>query len=212
MKIENAKNLLIYLQDQISKNLPDNEKDNFIKEFDSLIDTCPDHSRAYSEFCVKLLERCRSVVKLEYEDVILSIDNIILLFKNKDSTEQQFKDAADAAAIAAAAAAAYSYAASAAADAAAYAYSYAAYAAIVVAAIAAADAADAASASAARKEEYNNQSIDLLHALKKKGAGRPKGAKNKVAKEKKEQLWFYPRFVNKIKRYYQQLIKEENAK
>jgi hypothetical protein len=52
----------------------------------------------------------------------------------------------------------------------------------------------------------------LLHALKKKGAGRPKGAKNKVAKEKKEQLWFYPRFVNKIKRYYQQLIKEENAK
>jgi len=208
MKIENAKNLLISLQDQISKNLPDNEKDNFIKEFDSLIDTCPDHSRAYSEFCVKLLERCRSVVKLEYEDVILSIDNIILLFKNKDSTEQQFKDAADAADAAAivAAAAAYSYVASAA-----YAYSYAAYAAVAAAA-AAADAADAASASAARKEEYNNQSIDLLHALKKKGAGRPKGAKNKVAKEKKEQLWFYPRFVNKIKRYYQQLIKEENAK
>jgi len=172
MKIENAKSLLISLKDQISKNLVDDERDDFLREFDSKIETCPNHSKAYSEFCVKLLERCKLVVKPEYDNVIKSIDDLIILFKKEDSTKEEFqKAAADAADAADAAAAAYTAHAHADADADAYA-AYAANAAdAAAAAYAAAYAADAdadAAAAYAKKEEYKNQSIDLLQVLKKK--------------------------------------------
>ena len=173
MKIENAKNLLIAIKDQIAKNLTDEDSLKFTEEFDNLIDNC-NASKTYAKFCIKLLERVKLNVNPKYKEVLLILTAVINLFKNNGTREEFLKAASASASAAASASASASAAASASASAwAAYDTAWAAY--------------DTASAStwAAYDTEYKQQSIYLLQVLKTK-AGRPAGSKNLIKKEKNE--------------------------
>ena len=212
MKIENAKNLLIAIKDQIAKNLPDEDSFKFTKEFDNLIDNC-NASKTYAKFCIKLLERVKLGVNPKHKEVLLILTAVINLFKN-NGTKEEFLKAADAFADA------YAYAF-------AFAYAFAADAAYAFAD--AADAADAAyaayyaaSASASADEqdakamvfsavktavktadyhtEYKQQSIDLLQVLKTK-AGRPAGSKNLIKKEKNVKILIPKSLLSRVKNF-----------
>jgi predicted DNA binding CopG/RHH family protein len=219
MKIENAKNLLIAIKDQIAKNLPDEDSFKFTKEFDNLIDNC-NASKTYAKFCIKLLERVKLGVNPKHKEVLLILTAVINLFKN-NGTKEEFLKAADAFADAYAFAYAFADAAYAFADAAdaadaAYAAYYAASAS--ASASASADEQDAkamvfsavktAVKTADYHTEYKQQSIDLLQVLKTK-AGRPAGSKNLIKKEKNVKILIPESLLSRVKKFINKLLKNQ---
>ena len=226
MKIENAKNLLIAIKDQIAKNLQDEDSLKFTKEFDNLIDSC-DASKTYAKFCIKLLERVKLGVNPKHKEVLLILTAVINLFKNNGTREEFLKAAAAAYAAAAAAAAAADDAAAyyaAAADAyyasyASYAASYAIECTLLSCLLLPSDAEDAKAIvfSAAKAAihgssdyytEYKQQSIDLLQVLKTK-AGRPKGSKNFIKKEKNVKILIPESLLSRVKKFINKLLKNQ---
>ena len=217
MKIENAKNLLIAIKDQIAKNLQDEDSLQFTKEFDNLIDNC-DASKTYAKFCIKLLERVKLGVNPKHKEVLLILTAVINLFKNNGTREEFLKAAAAAAAAAAA------DAADAAADAyyasyASYAASYAIECTLLSCLLLPSDAEDAKAIvfSAAKAAihgssdyytEYKQQSIDLLQVLKTK-AGRPKGSKNFIKKEKNVKILIPESLLSRVKKFINKLLKNQ---
>jgi predicted DNA binding CopG/RHH family protein len=223
MKIENAKNLLIAIKDQIAKNLPDEDSLQFTKEFDNLIDNC-NASKTYAKFCIKLLERVKLGVNPKHKEVLLILTAVINLFKN-NGTKEEFLKAADAAAAYAAAAAAADAAAAAgayyaaAADAyyasyasyasyAAYYATFAAYEAYYTKAMVFSAAKAATHGSSDYCTEYKQQSIDLLQVLKTK-AGRPKGSKNFIKKEKNVKILIPESLLSRVKKFINKLLKNQ---
>ena len=192
MKIENAKNLLIAIKDQIAKNLPDEDSLKFTEEFDNLIDNC-DASKTYAKFCIKLLERVKLGVNPKHKEVLLILTAVINLFKN-NGTREEFLKAADAFADAFADAA------------------YAAY--YAASASASADEQDAkamvfsAVKTADYHTEYKQQSIDLLQVLKTK-AGRPAGSKNLIKKEKNVKILIPESLLSRVKKFINKLLKNQ---
>jgi len=218
MKIENAKNLLIAIKEQIAKNLPDEDSLQFTKEFNNLIDN-RDNSISYTNFCIKLLERVKLNVGSDNKQALLAVNNVINLFKNNGTREEFIKAAsASSAAYAAAAYSAYASAAAAAAYSAAAASSASSAAFAASASAAYASAASAASASSAAfaayaaaaydasaSAEYKQQSIDLLQVLKTK-AGRPKGSKNFIKKEKNVKILIPESLLSRVKKFINKLL------
>jgi predicted DNA binding CopG/RHH family protein len=208
MKIENAKNLLIAIKDEIAKNLSDEDSLKFTEEFDSLIDNC-DASKTYAKFCIKLLERVKLGVNPKHKEVLLILTAVINLFKN-NGTKEEFLKAADAAAAyaaAAAAAAAGAYYASYASYAAYYA-TFAAYEAYYTKAMVFSAAKAATHGSSDYCTEYKQQSIDLLQVLKTK-AGRPKGSKNFIKKEKNVKILIPESLLSRVKKFINKLLKNQ---
>ena len=218
MKIENAKNLLIAIKDQIAKNLTDEDSLKFTEEFDNLIDNC-NASKTYAKFCIKLLERVKLNVNPKYKEALLILTAAINLFKNNGTIEEFLKAAA---ACTAASAGDTDYAP-------AYYATFAAYEAYAASAYSAAasdyapafdyaaDSASAASHYAAKAAihdssdcciEYKQQSIDLLQVLKTK-AGRPAGSKNLIKKEKNVKILIPESLLNRVKKFINKLLKNE---
>ena len=211
MKIENAKNLLIAIKDQIAKNLPDEDSLKFTEEFDNLIDNC-DASKTYAKFCIKLLERVKLNVNPKHKEVLLILTAAINLFKNNGTIEEFLKAAA---ACTAASAGDTDYAP-------AYYATFAAYEAYAASAYSAAfdyaaDSASAASHYAAKAAihdssdcciEYKQQSIDLLQVLKTK-AGRPAGSKNLIKKEKNVKILIPKSSLSRVKKFINKLLKNQ---
>ena len=218
MKIENAKNLLIAIKDEIAKNLSDEDSLQFTKEFDNLIDNC-DASKTYAKFCIKLLERVKLNVSSDDKQLLLAVNNVINLFKNNGTKEKLVDYTACAAAYSASttdavSASAASYAASSSAYAvdacspSAHAASYAVFSAAASAAAAAVSAARCSSA--ASDSEYKQQSIDLLQVLKTK-AGRPKGSKNFIKKEKNVKILIPESLLSRVKKFINKLLKNQTS-
>jgi len=169
MEIENAKNFLIAIKEQIARNLANEDSLQFTKEFNNLIDNC-NHSKTYVKFCIKLLERAKLNVGLDDKEVLLVITNIINHLSKKNGTKEEFVKAA-----------------------------YTAYTAYAAA---------AASASAYAAAEYKQQSIDLLQVLKTK-AGRPKGSKNFIKKEKNVKILIPESLLSRVKKFISKLLNNE---
>lgn len=206
MKIENAKNLLIAIKDQIAKNLPDEDSLKFTKEFDNLIDNC-NASKTYAKFCIKLLERVKLGVNPKHKEVLLILTAVINLFKN-NGTKEEFLKAADACASAFASASASDYA---------YAAYYAAFATFAAYEVYEAYYAKAMVFSAVKAAthgssdyctEYKQQSIDLLQVLRTK-AGRPKGSKNFIKKEKNVKILIPESLLSRVKKFINKLLKNQ---
>ena len=221
MKIENAKNLLIAIKYQIAKNLTNDLK--FTEEFDLLIDNC-DASKTYAKFCIKLLERVRLGVNPKYKEALLILTAVINLFKNNGTREEFLKAVKAADACTAASAGDTDYAPAYYATWAAYeAYAASAYSAAASASASAfdyaADSASAASRYAAKaaihdssdyRTEYKQQSIDLLQVLRTK-AGRPKGSKNFIKKEKNVKILIPKSLLSTVKNIIGKLLKNETS-
>lgn len=98
MKIENAKNLLIAIKEQIAENL---SEDRFLKsflksmeEFNSLIDSCDD-SISYTNFCDELLEKAKVNVSPDHKQRLLIIKQVgMFLCSSHKETKEEFINAA----------------------------------------------------------------------------------------------------------------------
>lgn len=90
MKIENAKDLLIAIKDQIAKNLSEDNFFKYMEEFNSLIDSC-DASISYTNFCAELLEKAKVNVSTDNKQRLLVIKNVrMFLFESHNETKEEF--------------------------------------------------------------------------------------------------------------------------